>query len=153
MLEPIEVHVGGQTRELRVSPASLIQFKSLMPGGVGLREALVLHLDPGVVALALVVMLRHKGKGGDMKVTPYRTSIWVGELGKQYPELEAKVILAAERFFRESGLLEDEPAGEAKTAPSPSGAPSSTSGTTSSASQAASTSTPGSSSSSSEPAS
>lgn len=133
-----DLHVGGQTRKLKVTTRSTFNFKTWMPGNLGMREALLLHQEPAVVAIALAAMLLHE----DSKMTPARAMGWVDEEPARYPEIADTVIACAEDYFRDVGIIE-KPAGEAvssATTTSP------TSGTDSSKRADATGSTPGSSS-------
>lgn len=122
-MEGIDVHVGQQTRELRVTAAGVLLFKTWMPGNIGLREGLALHRDPGTVAIALAVMLRHKGRGGDEKITPLRSAKWIDAEGARYGEIEAAVMKAARVYFKSVGIIEDDDEGEEKAPPATSTAP------------------------------
>lgn len=144
-MHDVDLHINGQTRELRVTASGLLRFKSWMPGNIGMREALAFHRDQGVISIALATMLRHKGPGGDENITPYKTAKWLDEENGRYLEIEAAVMRAARAYWRAAGVLEDDDEGEEKAAPTKTAAPPSTTGTDSSSSPAGTPLIPGSS--------
>lgn len=117
------IHIGNQTRNLLVTTSSTFHFKTWMPGNLGLREAMVLHREPAVVACAIAAMLRHE----DPKIAPLKVMAWIDAERARYPEFEAAAVLAAEAYYRDVGVVEPGPgeAGAPAAAPSASGSTSS----------------------------
>jgi hypothetical protein len=141
------LHIGNQSRTLRCSSAATILFKKWIPGGIGLREALLLHCEPATIATAIAAFLYRPGdeKRGSAaeKTGPTAVAAWIDAELNRYPEFEATVLALAEDYFRAAGIIEKAPTpGEAPRTVAASPAPSSTSGTPSSASPAGGGSTP-----------
>jgi hypothetical protein len=133
----VQVRIGGQTRTLLFTTRGVLAFKTWLPGGAGLRDALLLQRDPATVSIACAAALVHE----DKKITPGRVMGWMDQDLRRFPEIEAKVLEAAERYFREAGIIEDDEGEAAAPAPLAAPAPSSP-GMTSSASPDDTDSTP-----------
>lgn len=143
-----KLNIGGAERTLRCTSASTIVFKKWH--GRGLREALLIECDPGVIATAIASMLYRPGEesrngAGSEKTGPLAVAAWIdADLGR-YPEFEATVLGLAEEYFVAAKIVEKPavPLGEAGSRTGLSPSPSSTSGTSSSGSQGDGGSTPG----------
>lgn len=130
------VHIGGQTRSILFTEENTLLAMGWLPGNLTVRQALgPYHRDPALVAICIAAALRHQ----DPKMTPKRVMTWMGAEKARYPEFEAAAVKAAEDFYRERGVIDDE--GEDQ-APPPAPNPSPTPGTSSSASPVGTASAP-----------
>jgi hypothetical protein len=123
-----EIYIGQQSRSLKFTAKGLLAVKSWMPGNIGVREALALHHDTPTVGICIAGALLHE----DKKITPGRVLGWIDAELKRFPEFAAAVLLAAEDYYREAGIIEADE-GEGKAPALAASAPS-TSGPTSSGS-------------------
>jgi hypothetical protein len=134
MFEGVKIHIGGQTRTLRLRQSDVIAFQALIPWNATLLQALARNRDVAAIATATACALRHEseGKGKDKKISPSVVCAWLDREPGKYRELEDAVLTVAEAHYVAQGVLDvGDLTGEVPpattTPPSPAGSPSSAS--------------------------
>lgn len=118
---PITIHLGNQTRTLKVTAQSIRVAQRLL-GGSSPRIALAAHRDIGVITDCAAAAFIHEL--GD-KADPNRVGKWIDAEPHKYKELEAKTVEAYRRYYVATGVIPDDgpeggaPQGEAES-PEPS---------------------------------
>lgn len=133
MFEGIQVHIGAQTRTLRLRHSDILLAQTLLPGNVSPWEALVRSRDVAAVTIIAACALRHEceGKGKDKTISARTVCGWLDREPSKYRELEDAVLAVAEAHYVAIGHLspgdltgEAQPA-SGKTPQSPAGSASS----------------------------
>jgi hypothetical protein len=120
MPNPDTIHIGGQTRTLRVNTEAVLFAQNLLPQRMTVREALTTGRDVGTMVVLALAAFRTE----DKKISGPRLFGWLdAEKGKS-KELEAKVVAAYEAYYGLGGYIDDDDAekkDEQVPAPSASG--------------------------------
>lgn len=142
MSEGVQIHIGSQTRTLKLRHSDVFAAQSLLPGNVSPWEALVRHRDVVAVTTIAACALRHEseGKGKDKTISPKMVCAWLDREPAKYRELEDAVLTVAEAHYVAIGHLNPgDLTGEVP--PTTMTTPPSSAGSTSSEQQAAGNST------------
>jgi hypothetical protein len=110
--EPVEIHIGDQTRHLMLTP-KMWRLAQRALKGVDPRFALAEGgLDPVCIVAAFALM--HEGKCSDQVV-----EAWITHAPEKTPELIDAVTECATRFLVTAGIIEAPPGPKADGATTP----------------------------------
>lgn len=107
MPNPDTIHIGQQTRTLRVNAEACYFAASILPQKGTVREALTTHRDEASIAVLACAAFRAE----DKKVSLARVFQWLDAEPGKSKELEAKVVAAYEAYYGHGGHID---AGEEK---------------------------------------
>lgn len=111
MPNPDTIHIGSQTRTLRVNTEAMLFAQNLLPGNMSVRDALSRARDEGTIAVLAVAAFRTE----DKNISLGRVCKWLDDEPNKSKELEAKVLDAYLAHYGHGGHVQaDEKKDEAR---------------------------------------